>query len=144
MSNRILSYKGKLVNGGQDTILLSTRKGETGYRIRKFQAMGTSEDENYEATIKLYSTFQSPVNIAVDFSDTSLLGAILYGDQNSPATAAVQTIVFDQVIFNQDIYVTFDDANSSADMNYYLELEMISLTEDQAMVATLSDIRTNS
>jgi hypothetical protein len=144
MSNRILSYKGKLVNGGQDTILLSTRKGETGYRIRKFQAMGTSEDENYEATIKLYSTFQSTVNISVDFSDTSLLGAILYGDQNSPATAAIQTIVFDQVIFNQDIYVTFDAASASADMNYYLELEMISLTEDQAMVATLSDIRTNS
>ena len=144
MSNRILSYKGKLVNGGQATILLSTRKGGTGYRIRKFQAMGTSEDENYEATIKLYSTFQSTVNISVDFSDTALLGAILYGDQNSPATAAVQTIVFDQVIFNQDIYVTFDAASASADMNYYLELEMISLTEDQAMVATLSDIRTNS
>jgi len=144
MSNRILSYKGKLVNGGQATILLSTRKGETGYRIRKFQAMGTSEDENYEATIKLYSTFQSTIDISVDFSDTSLLGAILYGDQNSPATAAVQTIVFDQVIFNQDIYVTFDAASASADMNYYLELEMISLTEDQAMVATLSDIRTNS
>jgi len=144
MSNRILSYKGKLVNGGQDTILLSTRKGETGYRIRKFQAMGTSEDENYEATIKLYSTFQSTVNIAVDFSDTSLLGAILYGDQSTHANGAVQTIVFDQVIFNQDIYVTFDDANASADMNYYLELEVIKLDESQAMVATLSDIRTNS
>jgi len=37
MSNRILSYRGLLADGGEDTILLSTKKGEVGYRIIKFE-----------------------------------------------------------------------------------------------------------
>ena len=45
--------------------------------------------------------------------------------------------------FNQDIYVTNKDANGSKPVNYYLELEVIKLSEDQAMVATLKDIRNN-
>jgi len=39
MSNRILCYRGLLACGGQETILLSTKKGEVGYRITKFQLM---------------------------------------------------------------------------------------------------------
>jgi len=37
MSNRILSYRGLLAEAGQDTILLTTKKGEVGYKIIKFQ-----------------------------------------------------------------------------------------------------------
>ena len=59
MSNRILSYRGLLADGAQETIALHTIDGSTGYRIVKFQLMakesGTTE---YEHIVKIYKTSQ--------------------------------------------------------------------------------------
>jgi len=149
MSNRILSYRGLLADGGQDTILLSTKKGEVGYRITKFQMMnpeaGASASE-LESTIKIYKEEQSSVDAEIDFSDNRLLGAGQLGTHASFGTYGQSTIiVFDQEIFNQDIYVTHKNLHSDvAACNYYIEVEVIKLDESQAMVATLKDIRNNS
>ena len=146
MSNRILSYKGLLASGGQDIILLSTKKGEVGYRITKFQLMpekpGTT---SYEHVMKLWKDPQSTVDEPIDFSDNRLLGAA-YTEGNDSANHIGNpvTVIFDQEIFNQDIYITHFDAKDSLACNYYLELEIIKLDESQAMVATLKDIRNNS
>ena len=37
----IKSFRGKLADGGQDTIRLGTNKGLTGYRIIKFQVIAS-------------------------------------------------------------------------------------------------------
>jgi len=146
MSNRILSYKGLIASDGQDTILLTTKKGEVGYRITKFQIMFSAPgSENAEHVVKIYKEPQSTVDGLIDFSDNRLLGAAYikergadyYGHGNGP-------IIFDQEIVNQDIYVTHQAITAGGDCNYYLELEVIKLSEDQAMVATLKDIRNNS
>jgi len=136
----IKTFRGKIVKGGQDTIVLHTNDGSTGYRIVKFQAMGTTEDENYESTLQVWSV-PTTATTNVDFSNNELLAAILYGDNNQAGYAAFQTVIFDKMIFNQDIYVTFESASSSADMNYYLELEQIKLDLSENTVATLKDIR---
>ena len=136
----IKTFRGKIVKGGQDTIVLHTNDGSTGYRIVKFQAMGTTEDENYESTLQVWSVATTPTT-NVDFSNNELLAAILYGDNNQAGYAAFQTVIFDKMIFNQDIYVTFESASSSADMNYYLELEQIKLDLSESTVATLKNIR---
>jgi len=149
MSNRILSYRGLLADGGQDTILLSTQKGEVGYRITKFELFpyqpGQGSNET-ESVFKIYSVEQSAVDRIVDFSDNTLLGAGFVNNYTSAEQYPVAvTTVFDQKIFNQDIYVTHENGHSDAvACNYYLELEIIKLDESQAMVATLSDIRSNS
>jgi len=144
MSNRILSYRGLLADAGQDTILLSTKKGEVGYRIVKFEMLPPDSHENVESTMKIYSKFQATINDDIDFSDHNLLGAgVLLFPQHSSNTAA-KAIVFDSVIFNQDIYITLSGHGYQSSVNYYLELEVIKLDESQAMVATLSDIRSNS
>jgi len=145
MSNRILSYRGLLTDGAQDTILLSTKKGEIGYRIIKFQAMpNTPGIVNQESVMKVYTKEQSTYDAVVDFSDTTLLGCVYLKQGESPTTPSTLQVIFDQKIFNQDIYITHKDASTAEDCNYYLELEVIKLDESQAMVATLKDIRNNS
>jgi len=145
MSNRILSYRGLLTDGDQDTILLSTKKGEVGYRINKFQGMpNTPGIVNQESVIKVYTKEQSTFDAIVDFNDTTLLGCVYLKQGESPVTPSTLQVIFDQKIFNQDIYITHKDASTGEDCNYYLELEVIKLDESQAMVATLKDIRNNS
>jgi hypothetical protein len=146
MSNKILSYRGLLADGGQDTILLSTKKGEVGYRIIKFQCIQAEPGElSVEQTVKIYKVSQSTINNTVDFSDNTLLGVALWHKSSGDAYNPSETIIFDQEIFNQDIFVTSSDVGgSTAACNYYMELEVIKLSEDQAMVATLKDIRNNS
>jgi hypothetical protein len=137
----IKSFRGRLAKGGQDHIRLKTNKGDVGYKIVKFQAMGTTEDENYESTLQVWSV-PTTATTNVDFSNQELLAAILYGDNNQAGYAAFQTVIFDNMVFNQDIYVTFESAAASADMNYYLELEQIMLNENESALATLQSLRT--
>jgi len=146
MSNRILSYKGLMADGAQETILLSTQKGEVGYRITKLQLMPANPGStDYEHILKIYKDEQSTVVEEIDFSDNRLLGAA-YTEGNNSANYIGNpvTVIFDQEIFNQDIYITHFDAKGALACNYYLELEVMKLDESQAMVATLKDIRNNS
>jgi hypothetical protein len=146
MSNRILSYKGLMVDGSQETILLSTRKGEVGYRIIKLQLMcQTPGAGNQESVVQLFKDEQDTIDGNIDFSDNRLLGAAVFTASTNQKTDPEDfSVMFDHEIFNQDIYITHNDNEGSLAINYYLELEAIKLTEDQAMVATLKDIRNNS
>jgi hypothetical protein len=141
--SRILSYRGFLASGGQERILLSTRKGEVGYRIIKFQLMpekpGTTD---YEHIAKLWKVSQSTIDESIDFSDNRLLGAAF--TEGGAATNFIGnplTVIFDREIFNQDIYITQIDTKSTLACNYYLELETIKLSEHDAMVTTIQSIR---
>jgi len=149
MSNRILSYKGLLADNAQDTILLSTKKGEVGYRIRKLEIMTQAPfaGATAEHVIKVWKEQQTTpyTDSTVDFSDNRLIGtAITTNHTTGYANPVPLIIVFDTTIFNQDIYITHTESSNSQGCNYYLELEVIKLDESQAMVTTLQDIRNNS
>ena len=143
---RILTYKGLLADGGQDRILLTTKKGEVGYRIIKLELMpydfGTATAEQ-ESVVQVFKTEQSSVTQIIDFSDNRTLGAgIINNAANAYAYPTVLTTVFDNEIFNQDIYITHKNNHSDgAPVNYYLELVAMKLREIEAMVTTLKDIR---
>jgi len=142
----IKTFRGLIADGGQDTIVLHTNTGSTGYRIVKFQLMnpqagaGTSE---MESTVKIYKVNQTSVDEVVDFSDNTLLGAGQIGTQSSIAYYPQHTlVVFDHEIFNQDIYVTHKNLHGDVGpCNYYIELEQVKLDLNQNTVATLKDIR---
>jgi len=149
MSNRILSYKNLIAHNTQDTILLTTKKGEVGFRIIKFQLMGYHPGvDAMEHVVKIYKTTQSTKDSIVDFSDNRLLAAAYMQDNVGEHYISSLDVIFDQEIVNQDIYITAWDEDErtgvTGSMNYYLELEVIKLDESQAMVATLKDIRNNS
>jgi len=140
--SRIVSFRGKMVDSTQDTIVLHTIDGSTGYRIVKFQVIGPDANEDIESTIKIYKKKQSTFTQEIDFSDNTLLAAALLSQSvSSQIYPSQQTVVFDNEIFNQDIYVTTVGFNYAATINYYIELEQMPLDLNENTVATLKDIR---
>jgi len=137
----IKTFRGKIADDTQDTIVLHTNDGSTGYRIKKFEIIGITENVDYETTVKIYKISQATLTDEIDFSDNTLLAAGLYGDSTSGTARPTQIVIFDQEVFNQDIYVTHKATSGSTAMNYYLELEPIKLNLDENTVATLKDLK---
>ena len=140
----VKTFRGQLADDGQDQIHLSTIKGKMGYKIIKFQAMPDNPMiQDQENVLKIYKTKQTTVDGTVDFSDGDLLGALASKFVQGAEYAQSQVVVFDTEIFNQDIYVTNEDVGAGGrKSNYYIELEVIPLTDQGAEYTTLKDIRT--
>jgi|TARA_R110002110_G_scaffold243908_1_gene460418 hypothetical protein len=139
------SFRGLLADGAIQTIPLSTNNGSTGYKIIKFEIMTNSiSAASVEHTIQIFKIPQAEGSATqvIDFSNPTLLAAAVTMSRvdafNAPLTSEV---IFDNEIFNQDIYVTHKDNQSSEACNYYIELEMVKLALDENTVATLKDIR---
>tara|TARA_Y100000114_G_C11684652_1_gene290404 strand:+ start:265 stop:699 length:435 start_codon:yes stop_codon:yes gene_type:complete len=140
----IKTFRNRLAPNKQDTIRLRTNNGLTGYRIVKFQiisakpGLGTST----EFVVKIFTQPPASIDGEVNFSDPLLLGVAYETDSVGVDNPTSQTIIFDHVKFNQDIFVSaVDNSGGSNDVNYYLELEQVKLTVDEAAVATLKDMR---
>ena len=137
----IKSFRGKMVDGGMDTISLHTNDGSVGYRIKKVQCVpenpGTT---NTEHVFKIYKIPQTAVTGSIDFSDNTLLASV-YLSSRDDRYGGDNIIVFDNEVFNQDIYLTHDDTNNAGAVNYYIELEQVKLDLNENTVATLKDIR---
>tara|TARA_Y100001937_G_scaffold92561_1_gene125352 strand:+ start:190 stop:660 length:471 start_codon:yes stop_codon:yes gene_type:complete len=147
----IKSFRGKIAGdlagtgkmNGIDTITLHTNNGSIGYRIKKFEIMGDRPGgDTFELTCKIFSIPQTEATTNVDFSDNTLLGvAYISGAANSVNFPFSGGVIFDNMVFNQDIYVTAADINGNEPANYYIELEQIKLALDENTVATLKDIK---
>jgi hypothetical protein len=141
----IKTFRGLLLDNQQEKIRLSTKKGKIGYRIIKFQIIGIDPaTSGQESTVKIFKIKQTSVTGAMDFSDGNLLAAaFLSGHDVTPNYPEDVAVIFDQEVFNQDIYITHFEANADIACNYYLELEVMNLSDNQAAVSTLRDIRLN-
>ena len=148
----IKSFKGKLSDGAQDTIVLHTNNGSTGYRIVKFQILPVDANIAHEGIVQIFK-IEQPMDITVtppvtttteiDMDDNTLLAAAVIQQSVSTQGGFIDTVVFDNEIFNQDIYIVHDEksAGAGAAINYYFELEQMKLDLNQNTVATLKDIR---
>jgi len=139
----IKSFRGELADTEVQKIRLSANNGLMGYKINKFQGMPTDPGAAIgEHTVQLF--LQKPdepfTSTEVHFSNPLLLGAVSLST-HSGNLLYNEIIVFDNVKFNQDIYITHTDRAGSASFNYYLELEQIKLDLNEATVATLKDMR---
>jgi len=138
----IKTFRGLIADGDQDTISLHTNDGSVGYRIVKFELMGEEPGvRNLEGACKIYKISQTTVDGLIDFSDNTLLAAGYYHKEQGNTYPVSTAVIFDQEIVNQDIYVTWDDNLVDEKINYYIELEQITLDLNQNTVATLKDIR---
>jgi len=141
--SRIISFRGLIGDGEQDTIVLHTTNGSLGYRIIKMQLIpefpGVSSQES---VVKIYKTEQTTIDATVDFSDNRLLAAgYVPHTQSFRQDISTDSVIFDNEIFNQDIYVTHVDVSVGERTNYYIELEQMPLDLNENTVATLKDIR---
>ena len=140
---RIISFKGKISDGGQETIALQTNNGLIGYKITKFEAIpespGTSSSNHI---LKIYKVKQDTVTSTIDFADNRLVGSLWLRDNiDANYVGAIESIIVDNKVINQDIYVTHVETVSTEQCNFYLELEEMKLSIDEATVATLKDMR---
>jgi len=142
----IKTFRGKIADGAEDTIVLHTNNGVTGYRITKLQVMGAEPGAGtYELVLQIWKVSQTAISAVVDFSDQTLLGVGYYRDNAGSQYTDSVIIIFDTDIFNQDIYLTAVDVSGNAKpINYYIELEQIKLDLNENTVATLKDIRNNA
>jgi len=140
--SRIVSFRGLLADGAQETIVLHTIDGLTGYRMKKFQLIGIQPSSvNSESTVKIYKIEQTAITDTIDLSDNTLL-AVAYRETYATSSAnPPEVIIFDNETVNQDIYITHENTESGKGCNYYIELEKMDLALDEATVATLKDIR---
>ena len=136
-------------NATQDIVALHTIDGSTGYRIVKFQIMphALGDNNDQEHVVMIWKTDHS-ADLATtktsraDFSDNTLLATGYVVNDISTSLHYSLNVVFDNEIFNQDIYITLRDiAGGAQPCNYYIELEQISLDLNENTVATLKDIR---
>ena len=138
----VKTFRGLLADGGQDQLRLQTNKGKVGYRIVKFQVMGQDSNTSYEAVCKILKETQTSVTTTINFTDATLLAAAIYQQNATGQTYPVdQVTIFDQEIFNQDIFITYTTSYGSGTLNYYLELEVIPLDDSGAEYTTLKDMR---
>ena len=142
----IKTFRGLLADGGQDRIRLGTIKGKVGYQITKFEIIPYNPaGDDSENTIAIWkeSAAASAATHNISFTDADLLAAGYIENAGSNEKPMTVTIIFDNEVFNQDIYVTNQVATVASDgINYYIELEVISLTDMGAEYTTLKNIRT--
>ena len=159
----IKTFRGQMAMGAQDTIHLHTNDGKIGYIIKDFKIISeTPGVGNVEFVVKIYSVNQTAIDAAVDFSDQTLLGCYYFQDNESASYTSSDVILFDNIVTNQDMYVTARASLDTADVivtnqdmyvtaqdagggskavNYMIKLEQIKLSLDENTVATLKDIR---
>lgn len=145
---RIISYRGLLADGEQDIINLHTNDGKTGYKIVKLDVFpenpGHTADKELLVTVWSVeqATHAAGPATTVDFNNQELL-AVGYFTENSSGSVVTNpaVVIFDNRIVNQDIFVINQDQSTGESANYYIELEQIDLTEDQALVAIIKNLR---
>jgi len=143
----IKTFRGLLTDGAQDQIRLSTIKGKVGYKIIKLATIqkspGTS-GKDCEGLVQIFKTSQAAAAQTIDFTDSDLLAIAWYSGSPDAYQYPEDTIViFDNEIFNQDIYISYYDVRGIGDpMNYYIELEVIPLDDKSAEYTTVKDLRT--
>jgi hypothetical protein len=132
------SFRGQIADGDIDTITLHTNTGSKGYRITKFELFPVVQDSAKDNLVCISKIPLTTAITSADFSDNTLLGAALMFN----GTYEIQeSVIFDNEVFNQDIYISNVDSIGSNAMNYYIELEQSTLSLDENTVATLKDIR---
>ena len=133
----IKTFRGLLVldasDEAQQQIYLHGGESSKGYRIVKFQCMGPDSSENIESAIKIYKVKQTSIDDAINFTDSSLLACSIISQSATSQTHAVdRAVIFDREIVNQDIYITTSGGDYSASINYYIELEEVTMGDAEA------------
>jgi len=144
--HKVHSFRGLLGDGGQDEINLERQNVTLAYRIINFQVI-PEVPFGYDAEhiLKIYREEQTSIDGVVNFTDTDLLGVSVITNETSGRLNPVNiVIIFDNVLFSRNIYVTHDDVEGSATgikCNYYIELEEVSVTAATLMQLKLGVAR---
>jgi len=138
--HKVHSFRGLLADGGQDKINLERQNVNIAYRIVKFALFpgdppGTTPRDS---AVSIWREEQSSVVVGVDFTNTDLLGAGLWFNGTYETD---DVVIFDNILFSRNIYVTHFDSIGSGAMNYYIEIEEVPVTASTLMQIKLGTAR---
>ena len=142
--SKIKTFKGQLPVGIQQKLHLATADGLTGYRINRFELIGSTPGVNNAEYIgQIFLTDQTgSISTNVDFNNTDLLAVNYLIENASTAVPTSSIIIFDKEMFNQDIFVNITDASGgTVPCNYYIELEQFKIDLNTSTYQTLKNIR---
>jgi len=141
----IKTFRALLTTGDQITIPLHRAGSNKGFRIHKLQLMPNDIDAStsHESSVQIWKQKQAAAVADIDFSNDALLGAAYYVRSLNPSTPYVstiseETVVFDSEVVTQDIYVTYKDGQGGQLINYYLELEEVTMSGSEQAVVNFS------
>jgi len=130
--HRVHSFRGLLVDGGQDKIYLERQNVNVAYRIVKFELFPWQPGAGvHESTVSIWREEQTSVSltaIQVDFTNTDLLGVGFFAEGAGSTRPTALVVTFDNVLFSRNIYLTNTNVEGSGGdyrMNYYIELEEV-------------------
>jgi len=130
--HRVHSFRGLLTDGGQDEINLERQNVNLAYRVVKFQIMSENPyaGDAAEHVVKIYREEQSTIDGNVNFTEGDLLGVAIINNYTSGYQyPSIPVIIFDNVLFSRNIFVTHDDVQTTSpnglSCNYYIELEEV-------------------
>ena len=138
------TFRGQIKALEQQTIRLSTNTGLQGYRIKKLNIIPIQPGAvDGEHIVQVYTTEHDTTSLYdnVDFRDPTLLGVAFYKTDTSEVNTDTNTVIFDNMVFNQDIYISHAELIGNLPVNYLIELEPVTLSKDEAALATLKDMR---
>jgi len=136
--HKVHSFRGLLGDGAQDEINLERQNVNLAYRIVKFQLMPYQMGVAVDSMVKVFREEQTSINGIVDFTDTDLLAA----GANYNATYEIDHIVvFDNILFSRNIFITHHESTGSSSVNYYIELEEVPVGAATLMQLKLATAR---
>ena len=142
--HKVHSFRGLLGDGGQDEINLERQNANVAYRIVKFQVIASTTFQDQESLATIWREEQTSVPTStpiIDFRDPDVLGV---GMWKSAATGSVlfnASIIFDNILFSRNIYVTHTEHSGTQDLNYYIELEEVPVSASALMQLKLGVAR---
>jgi len=128
-TGKVHSFRGLLVDGGQDKIRIQGPVGAIAWRITKFEVFpsvpgGTSQ----QSTVKIYRESQGAPGGSVDFTDNEMLAAAYLGINDGAYYGTAYVIVFDNALFSRNIFVNLFNDLGTPSCNYYIELEEVKVS----------------
>jgi len=141
--HKVHSFRGLLADGGQEEINIERSNVNLAYRIVKFEAMATAPGADESTNVlKIYKDLQSSIDEFINFDDTTLMAAIDFRQHDNEAYGVTATtVIFDNVLFSLNIYITHKDKNVGVSINYYLEIEEVPVNASTLMQLKLGTAR---
>jgi len=124
------SFRGFLVDEGQDKIRIEGATGEIAWRITKFEIMVTEPGEqSSEHVVQIWREEQDTISNTVNFDNDELLGMAWLGFGATTGPTNFLVSIFDNQLFVRNLYIGSKDASgNSKSVNYYIELEEVKVS----------------
>ena len=142
--HKVHSFRGLLADGGEDEIRLERQNANVAYRIVKFEILPNDPAGSAgEFTVKIYRESQTgSITATIDFTETDLLAAGFFSASNASQNYPLDAhVIFDNILFSRNIFVTAIDSDADSSINYYIEIEEVPVSASTLMQLKLGVAR---